>query len=202
MVSEFWDARYAGDDYHFGTEPAAFVARWAELVAPGARVLTIAEGEGRNAVHLASRGALVTAMDGSPVAVAKAHRLAVEREVEIDFRVADIGAWEWQEAAFDVALGVFFQFAQPPLRAAIFAGLAQTLVPGGLLLLHGYAPRQIGYGTGGPPVAENLWTLDMLHAAFPGFEVLHTADYDAEITEGRGHAGRSALIDFVARKPA
>ena len=115
--------------------------------------------------------------------------------------MADIGAWEWQDAAFDVALGVFFQFAQPPLRAAIFAGLAQTLVPGGLLLLHGYAPRQIGYGTGGPPVAENLWTLEMLHAAFPGFEVLHAADYDAEIEEGRGHAGRSALIDFVARKP-
>lgn len=202
MVSEFWDARFAGDEYHFGTEPAAFVARWAHLVAPGARVLTIAEGEGRNAVHLAARGALVTAMDGSPVAVAKAHRLAVEREVEIDFHVADIGGWEWQEAAFDVVLGVFFQFAQPPLRAAIFAGLAHTLVPGGLLLLHGYAPRQIGYGTGGPPVAENLWTLEMLHAAFPGFEVLHAADYDAEITEGRGHAGLSALVDFVARKPA
>ena len=31
MVSEFWDARYAGDDYHFGTEPAAFVARWVVL---------------------------------------------------------------------------------------------------------------------------------------------------------------------------
>lgn len=202
MVSEFWDARYAGEDYHFGTEPAAFVARWAHLVAPGARVLSIADGEGRNAVHLALRGARVTAMDGSPIAIAKARRLAADREVEMEFHVADIGAWEWRCAEFDVALGVFFQFASPPLRAAIFAGLARTLVPGGLLLLHGYAPRQIGYGTGGPPVAENLWTLEMLHAAFPEFEVLHAADYDAEIEEGRGHAGLSALVDFVARKPA
>jgi len=106
------------------------------------------------------------------------------------------------EEAFDVVLGVFFQFASPSLRAEILAGMAKTLKPGGLLLLHGYAPRQVGYGTGGPPWPDHLWTLEMLRAAYPGFDVLHQADYDAEIVEGKGHSGLSALIDFVARKPA
>jgi len=97
---------------------------------------------------------------------------------------------------------IFIQFAGPEGRQAIFEGIARTLAPGGVLLLHGYAPRQIGYGTGGPPHVENLYTLDLLHASFPGWDVLHEADYDAEIDEGRAHSGRSALIDFVARKPA
>lgn len=202
MASDFWDGRYSGEDYHFGTEPSGFVARWAAQVGPGARALAIADGEGRNSVYLASRGARVMAMDSSPAAVAKARRLAEARGVEVDFHVADIADWDWAEAAFDVVLGVFFQFAPPPLRASIFTGLARTLKPGGLLLLHGYAPRQVGYGTGGPGQVENLWTLDLLSEAFAGFDVIHRADYDAVIIEGKGHRGLSALIDFVARKPA
>jgi len=31
--------------------------------------------------------------------------------------------------------------------------------------------------------------------------VLHEADYEAEVQEGEGHSGRSALIDFVAASP-
>ena len=200
MTLADWNARFAGEDYLFGTEPAAFVDRWAGHVPVGARVLSVAEGEGRNAVHLALKGARVTAVDGSPVAVAKARRLAAERGATVAFHESDLAGWDWRPEAFDVVLGVFFQFATPDLRAAIFAGMARTLVPGGLLLLHGYAPRQLGYGTGGPRREENFWTLDLLEASFPGFEMIHAADYDAEISEGRGHSGRSALIDFVARK--
>lgn len=196
-----WDARFAQDEYHFGSAPAAFVQRQAWRVAPGSRVLSVAEGEGRNAVFLAEQGARVTAFDGSGRGIAKARRLAAERGVSLDLHHADIADWDWNAPPYDVVLGVFFQFAPPPLRARIFAGMARALCPGGLLLLHGYAPRQVGYGTGGPAQAENLWTLDLLREAFAGMQILHQADYDAELAEGAGHRGRSALIDFVARKP-
>lgn len=196
-----WDQRYAGEEYLFGTEPSRFVLAEAGRLAPGSRVLAVADGEGRNSVHLAQLGHKVTAMDSSRVGVQKARALADEAGVSVDFRVADIAEWDWREAAFDAVLAVFIQFAAPPLRDAIFAGMARTLRPGGLLLIHGYAPRQVKYGTGGPGQVENLYTLDLLRDHFEGFEVLHAADYDAEIREGTGHSGRSALIDFVARKP-
>ena len=202
MASDFWDERYSGADYKFGTEPADFVARNAYRVAPGERVLSIADGEGRNSVYLAERGAQVTGMDGSGVAIEKARKLAALRGVTVSLTQADITRWDWTPGAFDVVLGVFFQFAPPAMRADIFNGLAQTLAPGGLLLLHGYAPRQLGYGTGGPPVADNLWTIELMRESFAGFDVIEARDYDAEISEGTGHRGKSALIDFVARKPA
>ena len=47
-----------------------------------------------------------------------------------------------------------------------------------------------------------MYTLPLLDDAFAGFDILEARDYDAEIAEGSGHNGRSALIDFVARKPA
>lgn len=197
-----WDARFDKEEFHYGTEPAAFVTRQAWRLAPGAHLLSVAEGEGRNAVWLARQGIVVTALDGSGVALAKARRLAAEAGVSIATVQADLSQYAWPEAAQDAVLGCFIQFAGPALRDAIFAGMARALKPGGLLLLHGFALRQVANASGGPKAVEQLWSLDLLRAAFPGWQILHQADYDAELDEGPGHSGRAALVDFVARKPA
>lgn len=196
-----WNDRYAGDDYLFGTEPADFLRRVSGWLRQGETALAIADGEGRNSVWLAGQGLQVTAFDAAPNAVAKARTLAAARGVEVDLHIADLDSWDWSQA-FDVVAGIFIQFVGPAERARLFARIDRALKPGGLLLLHGYAPRQVEYGTGGPPSRENMYTLDLLRAAFAGYEVLRAEDFDAEVAEGRGHSGRSALIDFVARKPA
>lgn len=164
-------------------------------------ILSVADGEGRNSVWLAEQGLRVTAMDGAPNAVDKARRLAAERGVQVDFNVADITTWDWEARPYDAVLGVFIQFAPPPLRDAIFAGMRRAVKPGGLVMLHGYAPRQVGYGTGGPACADNMYTDAILRQAFDGFEVLTLTDYDAEISEGTGHSGLSALVDCILRRP-
>ena len=195
-----WDERFAQEGYFFGTEPADFLRREAHRLPAGASILCVAEGEGRNAVWLAERGHRVTAFDSSPVGVEKARRLAAERGVEPELHVGDVETWDWSRR-FDAVAAIFIQFAPPEMRSRIFAGLRRGVAPGGLLLLHGYTPRQVEYGTGGPPHAENMYTRDLLAAAFAGFDILSLREYEADIAEGRGHAGRSALIDLIARKP-
>ncbi len=198
----FWDERFAGEDYLFGTAPADFLLREAGRLPPGARILSLADGEGRNSVHLAALGHHVTALEYSPVAIAKARTLAATRGVTVDHVQADIADFGWPEAALDAVVGIFLQFAPPPLRSRIHAGAARSLKPGGMVMLHGYAPRQIGYGTGGPRDVANLYTLPELTGDFPGWQILQAADYDADLAEGTRHVGRSALVDFIARKPA
>ncbi|MCE6960227.1 class I SAM-dependent methyltransferase [Cereibacter sphaeroides] len=195
-----WDERYSAPGYLFGKEPATFVRRVAGMLPARARILCLGDGEGRNSVHLAGLGHRVAAMDASAVALEKARRLAREKGVEVDLHHADIEGWDWSRR-FDAVLGIFIQFAPPPLRARIHAGIAEAVEPGGLVMLHGYAPRQVGYGTGGPPSAANMYDLAGLRADFPGWEVLVEADRDEEIAEGSAHRGISALVDFVARKP-
>jgi SAM-dependent methyltransferase len=195
-----WNSRYAGEDYLFGRAPAAFLVAQAHRIPAGSRVLSVADGEGRNAVHLARLGHEVTAFDLSPNAIAKARTLAAEARVDVDFRVSTLEDWDWS-APVDALVAVFIQFLPPEDREAAFSRFAGAVRPGGLILLHGYAPRQVGYGTGGPKAVENMYTEGMLSSAFAGWEVLHSADYDAEIDEGTAHSGRSALVDFVARKP-
>lgn len=197
-----WNERFSSPDYLFGTEPNAFLAVQAHLLKPGQKALAVADGEGRNGVWLAEQGLDVLSFDFSPVGVNKARQLAKSRGVTLTTKLADVATWDWEADRFDVVVAIFIQFAAPDLRDAIFKGIRRTLVPGGLLLLQGYRPEQLQYGTGGPPCAENMYTADLLRAAFAGFDILHLKEHDSFTSEGKGHEGMSALIDLVARKPA
>jgi len=199
----FWSARYrdAGDDYLFGTAPNAFLSAQAGRFTAGMSVLAVADGEGRNSVWLAEQGCAVTATEISPVALAKAAKLARARQVAVDFIEADLLRWDWPLAAFDAVVGIFIQFVGPLEREILFARMRAAVKPGGLLLLHGYTPKQLEYRTGGPSALENLYTPEMLRQAFADWPCLTLREHEDEIREGRGHAGRAALIDLVVRRP-
>lgn len=195
----FWDARYDRPDYLFGDRPNRFLAGQADRLRAGMKALAVADGEGRNGVWLAERGLEVTTTDISPVAVHKARRLAEARGVRLDAQVADLEHWTWPTDAFDVVVAIFIQFAPPDLRARLFERIKTALRPGGLLLMQGYRPEQLQYGTGGPSQVENLYTETLLREAFADFDILALDSHDSVVSEGAGHEGVSALIDLVAR---
>lgn len=199
---QHWDDRFAAPGYRFGTAPNRFLEAQKHRLRKGQRALAVADGEGRNGVWLARQGLDVTSVDISPVGQAKARALAQEAGVAMEVIEADLASWPWPAAAYDVVVAIFIQFAPPPVRAGIFAGMQRALKPGGLLILEGYRPKQLDYGTGGPPQAENMYTRALLETAFAGMEILHLAEYDADIAEGSGHKGMSALIDLVAKRRA
>jgi SAM-dependent methyltransferase len=145
-----WNQRFSAADYVFGTAPNAFLKAQAHRLKPGMTALAVADGEGRNGVFLARQGLAVLSVDFSPVGQAKARRLAEQHGVKLATECADLAEWQWGAARFDVVAGIFIQFAAPELRTRIFAGMRSALRPGGLVLIQGYRPQQLGYGTGGP----------------------------------------------------
>lgn len=197
---DHWQQRFAGEEYRFGTAPNVFLKSQAHLLRKGQKALAIADGEGRNGVFLAEQGLDVLSLDFSPNAQAKARKLAAERGVALRVEQADVINWPYPADTFDVVAAIFFQFATPDERNKIFAGIKRALKKGGLLLLEGYTPKQLEYKTGGPSKIENLYTRELLEKAFGDFSSLDIREYDAEIHEGAGHGGMSALIDVVAVK--
>ena len=203
---KYWNGRYeaAGDDYLFGTTANKFVMRQAGRLKSGMSALSVADGEGRNSVWMAEEGLTVTALEFSPIALHKAKRLAVEKHVEVDFILTDVLQWTWPEAAYDVVLAVFIQFLSPQQRALIFSSMKGALKPGGLLMIHGYTPKQLEYKTGGPSNIDYLYTEALMRERFPDMEFLELREYEDVLQEGSGsqrhHSGRSALIDVVARR--
>jgi SAM-dependent methyltransferase len=178
-----------------------FLASQEALIHPGMRALAVADGEGRNGVWLAAQGARVHAVDFSPAALDKARKLADERGVTLEAEQADILNWNWPEAEYDLVVAIFIQFAPPPERERIVAGIRRCLKPGGLLILQGYTPKQIEFATGGPSNPANLYTADLLRGWFGDWDIVHLHEHESFIGEGSHHHGMSALIDLVARKP-
>jgi|SRR5665213_3016069 len=203
ILSEYerWETRYAVPDYAFGKEPNVFLQSCKGLLPPSGRTLAVADGEGRNGVWLATQGLDVLSLDFSPSAQNKARALAAERHVNITFTQADVHRWDYPKAAFDVVAEIFTQFSTPAERALKWAGMRRTLKSGGLLIIQGYTPKQLEYGTGGPKQIENLYTRAMLESEFGDFRALDIVEEEREMHEGAAHAGMSAVIGLTGRKP-
>ena len=197
--ASFWDHRYASQNYVYGTAPNAFVAAMAAQI-PAGPVLCLAEGEGRNAVHLAQLGHTVTMVDQSSVGLGKAARLAAERGVPLATVVADLADHAIEPNGW---AGIIATFAHlpPKLRRTVHARVVAGLRPGGRFILEAYTPAQLAHGTGGPKDAELLMTLAALRDELAGLEFLHACECEREVIEGTGHTGRGAVVQVCARKP-
>jgi SAM-dependent methyltransferase len=195
-----WNRRFEGDGFLFGTEPNVWLSEHIDVWPTGGRILCVADGEGRNSVWLARKGFIVDAFDIAEAGVAKAYRLAARAGVTVNFTVADCDEYPWQLSAYDGVAAIFVQFAAPEQRRRLFNRVAASLKPGGALILQGYTPKQLEYGTGGPPFLSHLYTAELLRAALDGLDVLELSEYEADVNEGSGHKGRSALIGMVARR--
>jgi SAM-dependent methyltransferase len=195
-----WEERFSVPDYLFGKEPNYFLVSCAPLLPARGRVLAIADGEGRNGVWLAERGLDVISLEYSDSARQKAAALAKERKVAVTFERADVHEWSYPQAAFDVVVDIFTQFSTPAQRAVKWAGVRRALRPGGLLILQGYTPKQLHYGTGGPKVVEHLYTRAMLEEAFGDLRDLTIVEEEREMHEGAAHSGMSAVINLTGWK--
>ena len=195
-----WDERYGTPDYHYGTDPNDFLAAVAGRIPPG-RVLSIADGEGRNGVFLATLGYDVTAVDSSAVGLAKAQRLAVARGVSLTTVAADLAEFVIAPGSWEGIVSIFCHLP-PALRQRVHVQVVRGLVPGGLFVLESYSVHQFGRGTGGPSSAELLPTLDALRAELVGLELLHAVEIERDVHEGVHHNGRSAVLQVIARRPA
>lgn len=196
----FWDDRYRSETYAYGVEPNDFLRSEAARIPPG-RVLCLAEGEGRNAVFLASLGYAVTAVDLSTEGLRKAERLARERGVTLDLVQADLADYELEADAFSGIVSIFAHLPVPA-RKRLHARIPHALVRGGVLVLESYRPEQLAFATGGPRDAALLPTLAELTAELDGLELVVARDAEREIHEGTFHDGRSATVQIIGVKPA
>jgi hypothetical protein len=194
----FWDARYGAAEYAYGTEPNAFLVSVADRIPPGP-VLCLAEGEGRNAVWLASQGRAVTAVDASAVGLAKARALAREHGVQIATEVADLASHAIAPGAWSGVVAIFAHLP-PSLRRAVHRSAAAGLSPGGVFVLEAFAPAQLAFGTGGPRERELLYTVEDLREDLAGLELVICREVERDVVEGRYHTGRAAVVQVLARR--
>jgi SAM-dependent methyltransferase len=195
-----WDERYSQEGWAFGTEANDFLKLQAHRI-PEGQVLCLGEGEGRNSVFLAELGYEVVGVDRSQVGLDKAMALARERGVSVETVVSAIEDFDLAEGEWDGIISVFFHLPRE-LRERVHRSVVQGLAPGGILILEAYTPRQLEFGTGGPPDIEKLMTLDLLRRELAGLDFLVAQEIEREVQEGRHHHGVGSVVQVVAVRPS
>jgi SAM-dependent methyltransferase len=193
-----WDERYSTEEFVYGKGPNDFLRQNVHRLKSGS-ILCLAEGEGRNAVYLARLGFDVTAVDSSSIGLEKAKRLAHENRVSIQTVHADLNDFIIEPDSWDNIVSIFCHLP-PALRAKVHAAAARGLKPDGIFLLEAYTPQQLEYGTGGPPVAELLISIDQLQQDFQTLDILHGIETEREVQEGCFHSGTAAVVQLIARR--
>lgn len=196
-----WDARYAGDDLAFGDAPNRALQSLAPRLRPGMRALALADGEGRNGVHLARAGLRVTAVDWSAAGLAKARALAGRHGVGLDLVLADLTAWDAPAGAFDLVAWIFLHLP-PADRTVVAAKAVRALAPGGLLVLECFSPAQEGRRSGGPRDPALLWTPALVRQHFAELELLECLEGTVLLDEGPKHQGHAEVVRALLRRSA
>lgn len=200
-MNTMWDERFQREDYVYGEQPNAFLAAQAHLFLSGGEILSLGEGEGRNAVFLAEHGFNVTALDSSKAGFEKLHRLAETRGVRVgewfaDVTEADLGSERW-----DGIVNIFCHLPSDA-RPTLYERIKHALKPGGVFLTEQFSTEQLKFSSGGPRLPDMLLETEELHQAFRGFELLQAERSMVQLDEGPFHQGPASVIRFIARKPA
>jgi 2-polyprenyl-3-methyl-5-hydroxy-6-metoxy-1,4-benzoquinol methylase len=202
--AEFWDERYRGEGFAFGTEPNVFLASQSHYLKPGLRALLPGDGQGRNGVWLAQRGLLVDTADVSPLAVARAEELAKARGVKLNIELADLTSWTWPQARYDIVAALYVHFFDAD-RPRMHCAMLGALKPGGILIMEAFRIEQLEmralHGSGGPKTADLLHSKAKLLSDFEGASILLLEDAIVELDEGHRHKGPAAVVRAVVQKP-
>lgn len=199
-VGTFWNDKFAGETYRYGLEPNAFLAAHARVFPEGGRLLSLGEGEGRNAVFLARSGYEVSAMDASSEGVRKTGELASRHGVAVEAKLTDLLKEDLGEAAWDGIVNIYCHLRSGD-RRALYERIRRALKPGGVFLTEQFSLDQLGYQSGGPKDADMLLTIGELKDAFAGWELAYAAEELTELAEGPGHRGAGAVVRLIAVKP-
>lgn len=199
MDINFWNTRYKEAEFAYGTEPNDFLKSKIQVFKPNSKILCLAEGEGRNAVFLAEHKHDVTAVDYSQEGLNKLQKFAYDKNLTIETVCIDLNHYKIEENTWDAIICIFGHFPEP-LRKTVFKQIYKGLNKGGVFLMEAYHKDQLNYKTGGPQVAELLYSAEELQHDFSEFETISIETSIKEIEEGKYHKGTSAVIQVIAEK--
>lgn len=190
-----WDQRFASTTaYVYGTEPNVWIAEQLPKLSADAKVLAVADGEGRNSVWLAKQGYHVLNVDYSQVALDKTTALALDQNVVVETQLSDLITDSLPVATFDALVCSFFHLPRQHQRV-VWKKLWQTLKPGAPAIIQVFSVNQLGLPGGGPKDIDLLYDFALFESMVADQEVVYLKEEDTVLNEGLWHQGAAKVIN-------
>ncbi|MCZ8537861.1 class I SAM-dependent methyltransferase [Paenisporosarcina quisquiliarum] len=195
-----WNERFQDAKYVYGTEPNEFLRDMQKKLQLSGDALTIAEGEGRNAVFIAEQGLNVTAWDYAESGLEKTKKLGETKGVTVKTELVDLNEAQWVTNQWDEIVCIFGHFPKE-LRNKTLRGVKEAVKPGGYFITEVYSHYQIPYKSGGPQKLDLLYSPEEFLQTFSDWRTVHFFMGEVVRHEGELHNGLSHVIQFVGQKP-
>jgi SAM-dependent methyltransferase len=182
MTGRPWDASYQDGPapWDIGRPQPAVVRLASEGRFAGA-VLDAGCGTGENALHIASQGSSVLAVDVAETALTLARKKAADRGIEVEFAMADAFHLERLGRQFETVLDCgLFHSCDSDERTRYVASLASVTEHGGTLYV-------LCFSDHGPDIGPHPVRQDELRAAFNVDSGWHVAAIQPERLQTRFH---------------
>jgi SAM-dependent methyltransferase len=179
-----WEEKYRSGERGAEDAPTILIVEIAKQLSPGTAI-DLACGAGRNALYLAERGWMVTAVDGSETAVELVRRRSAARGLDVQTKRADLTAatFTMPPDAFDLILIGYY------LQRDLFAKAKTAVHPGGVVVAIAHTPEP------GEKWSEKRAAPGELRTFFNGWDLLW--DYEGP---SRDPAHRRPVAEIVARR--
>lgn len=191
-IKNFWNERYAAEQYAYGVAANLFFQTKLSKL-PVGKLLLPADGEGRNAVFAAKLGWEVVAFDISEVGKRKAEMLADRHNVKIDYRITTFEDFTAEQDRFD-AIGLFYTHQASEARKGFHQNVLQWLKPTGKLILEAFDKTQLGKSSGGPKNIDWLFDEASLRSDFITLSPLSISTKTITLNEGIYHQGEASVV--------
>lgn len=192
----FWDRRYGAHEHVWSGNPNAQLVERVAPLPPGS-ALDVACGEGADAIWLAEQGWTVTAVDVSPVGLAKAaeHARAAGEEVagRIQWREVDVFAEQPVDlGSFDL-VSCHYLHLPPQVRERALTRVAAAVADGGRLLFVAHHPADLEIPGLRPNLPELFHTAEELASQLDSeqWELLETG---SPAREQKTHDGPTVTV--------
>ena len=190
--AESWNARFSGDGWAYGKEPNSWLAK---TIKPGnGKALVPADGEGRNAVWIASLGYETTVFDLSDVGKEKCSQLAKEKGVHVYYEVDDLAVRNFTPETYDLIACSWFHVPWS-MFCEHYPRMLSSLKTGGEFICEGYHTSQMDMTSGGPKSLDLLWDLDeVMEVIGEGFSINHAKVETVDLDESDLHRGPAHVV--------
>jgi len=195
---KMWDERYSQTDLIYGKEPNQYFKEIIDKLEPG-KLFMPGDGEGRNSIYAAKNNWKVTSVDFSSVAINKAKYYSEYDDVNVEIINSDLLEYNYPQNYYD-ATGIIFLHLQSPEKEIIHENIADSIKPGGSVIIEVFSNDQLRHSSGGPRNKNALYSIEEIAEYYKNFDFIELTEKQIELKESKSHWGPATVIRLYGIK--
>ncbi len=199
-MQKIWNSKYQNNDYLYGLQPDTFLKENLSLIKKGGNVISLGEGEGRNALLLAKEGFETEALDLSDVGLKKLLKKSEEEELFITLRHTFFKYWKPLKE-YDAVVSILFHLPKEEQKE-LFEKSFQALKKGGVFIGEFLSDKEINRENNLFCEGEEGYSLIEVYELLQSFtcKSLKISEEIVNLNAGARYQAEASLLRIVFQK--